>query len=125
MKKYTLMFLMAIFCLSSAFAQDAEKEYFDVSGKKATESQAYYYRVLETKPNLYKAYYMSGKLYFEGKIAEPLALEIETILSSNGWRRDSRTLFSNSGNSSKKSTPLCARVTSPGFGFAPPPIIDT
>lgn len=74
MKKYTLMIFLAIFSLLSAIAQDAEKEFFDVSGKKANESQAYYYRVLETKPDLYKAYYMSGKLYFEGKIADPSEL---------------------------------------------------
>ena len=65
------------------------------------------------------------KIKFEGKIADPRAREIETILSSRGCLSASNTLFSNSGNSSKKSTPLCASVTSPGFGFAPPPIIET
>src|SRR3989338_4855135 len=62
---------------------------------------------------------------FDGKIAEPLAREIETMLSSSGWRRDSITLFSNSGNSSRNKTPLCASVTSPGLGYVPPPTIET
>src|SRR3989344_4301374 len=61
----------------------------------------------------------------EGKTAEPLAREIETILSSSGWRRDSITLFSNSGNSSRNKTPRCASVTSPGLGYVPPPTLET
>src|SRR3990167_6612922 len=65
------------------------------------------------------------RIKFEGKIAVPLAREIETILSSSGWRRDSITLFSNSGNSSRNRTPLCASVTSPGLGYVPPPTIET
>ena len=32
--------------------------------------------------------------------------------------------FVNSGNSSRNSTPLCARDISPGFGTAPPPTSD-
>jgi hypothetical protein len=44
--------------------------------------------------------------------------------SSSGWRRISRTLRGNSGNSSRNSSPLCARLTSPGRGMpAPPPIM--
>ena len=31
------------------------------------------------------------KIKLEGKIAEPLAREMETILSSSGWRKDSKT----------------------------------
>src|SRR3989344_5688571 len=65
------------------------------------------------------------KIKLEGKTAVPLARDMETILSSSGWRRDSITRFSNSGNSSRKSTPRCASVTSPGLGYVPPPMIDT
>src|SRR3989344_2557654 len=60
----------------------------------------------------------------DGKIAEPLAREIETMLSSSGWRSDSITLLSNSGNSSRNKTPRCASVTSPGLGKVPPPISE-
>jgi hypothetical protein len=42
--------------------------------------------------------------------------------SSSGWRKTSRTWRRNSGNSSKKSTPLWASDTSPGMGTWPPPI---
>jgi hypothetical protein len=43
--------------------------------------------------------------------------------SSSGWRSISRTSRGNSGNSSRKSMPLCARLASPGRGMpAPPPI---
>src|SRR3989344_6580399 len=65
------------------------------------------------------------RIKLEGKMAEPLAREIETMLSSRGCRSDSITLFSNSGNSSKNKTPRCARVTSPGLGYVPPPISET
>src|SRR3989344_7660453 len=65
------------------------------------------------------------KIKLEGKTAVPLARDMETILSSSGWRKDSITRFSNSGNSSRKSTPRCASVTSPGLGYVPPPTIDT
>src|SRR3989338_7560372 len=56
------------------------------------------------------------KIKLDGKMAEPLAREMETMLSSSGCRSDSITLLSNSGNSSKNKTPRCANVTSPGFG---------
>src|SRR3990167_6857922 len=65
------------------------------------------------------------RIKLEGKTAVPLAREMETILSSSGWRKDSITLFSNSGNSSRNRTPRCARVTSPGLGKVPPPTIET
>ena len=48
-------------------------------------------------------------------------LEIVTVQSSSGCRRISRTLRGNSGNSSRNSTPLCARLTSPGRGEPEPP----
>ncbi len=41
--------------------------------------------------------------------------------SSSGWRSISRTLRGNSGSSSRNSTPLCARLTSPGRGVPEPP----
>ncbi len=66
MKKNYAILILTFFCVSALFAQ--EKEYFDVSGKKTEQSQAYYYRVLDTKPTFYKSYYLSGKLYFEGNI---------------------------------------------------------
>src|ERR1035441_3666945 len=43
--------------------------------------------------------------------------------SSSGWRSISRTSRGNSGNSSRKRMPFCARLASPGRGMpAPPPI---
>ena len=48
-----------------------------------------------------------------------------TTPSSRGWRRVSMADLSNSGSSSKNSTPLWAREISPGFGTAPPPVRDT
>ena len=47
-----------------------------------------------------------------------------TVRSSNGWRSISSTLRANSGSSSRKSTPLCARLTSPGRGMPEPPPIS-
>ena len=58
----------------------------------------------------------------EGKLRVLAALEMVTIPSSRGCRRTSRTCFLNSGDSSRKSTPLWARETSPGLGVFPPPI---
>ena len=40
-----------------------------------------------------------------------------TVPSSSGWRMTSSTLRGNSGSSSRKSTPLWARETSPGRGI--------
>ena len=48
-----------------------------------------------------------------------------TTPSSKGWRRVSMAALSNSGSSSKNSTPLWAREISPGLGTAPPPVRDT
>ena len=42
--------------------------------------------------------------------------------SSSGWRSASRVSRRNSGSSSRKRTPLCARLASPGRGGLPPPI---
>ena len=44
-----------------------------------------------------------------------------TTLSSMGCRRTSRTLWPNSGSSSKKSTPRWLSEISPGLGMRPPP----
>ena len=48
-----------------------------------------------------------------------------TIPSSNGPLSTSSVLLLNSGSSSKNSTPLCAKLISPGFGIFPPPTSDT
>ena len=49
------------------------------------------------------------------------AREIQTLPSSNGWRSASSALLRNSASSSRKSTPRCARLISPGRGTSPPP----
>ena len=41
--------------------------------------------------------------------------------SSSGWRNTSSVSRENSGSSSRNSTPLWARLTSPGRGWLPPP----
>ena len=56
-----------------------------------------------------------------GKTATPAARAIRTTPSSTGWRSTSRARRPNSGISSRKRTPLWARLTSPGRGSAPPP----
>ena len=58
----------------------------------------------------------------EGKVMLMSARDMVTLPSSSGWRSTSRTFFLNSGSSSRNSTPLCARLTSPGFGIVPPPM---
>src|SRR2546427_510880 len=50
------------------------------------------------------------------------ARAIVTTPSSIGWRNTSSTFLRNSGNSSRNNTPPCARLTSPGRGYEPPPI---
>ena len=45
-----------------------------------------------------------------------------TCRSSSGCRSDSRQDRLYSGSSSRKSTPLCDRLISPGLGLRPPPI---
>ena len=50
-----------------------------------------------------------------------IARLIVTFPSSSGWRSTSRVLRLNSGISSRKSTPLCAMLISPGCGGLPPP----
>ena len=59
-----------------------------------------------------------------GNCSDPLARETVISPSSSGWRRFSRTERENSANSSRKSTPRCARLISPGFGNVPPPTSD-
>ena len=49
-----------------------------------------------------------------GYATEPAARTTVTIPSSSGWRSVSRTSRWNSGSSSRKRTPLCARLISPG-----------
>src|SRR5882724_13170554 len=55
-----------------------------------------------------------------GNVTDIEARAIVTTPSSSGWRKTSRTWRRNSGNSSKKSTPLWASDTSPGIGTWPP-----
>ncbi|OPY06194.1 MAG: hypothetical protein A4E67_01597 [Syntrophaceae bacterium PtaB.Bin038] len=57
----------------------------------------------------------------DGKVAVTTERVIVTCPSSRGCRRTSSTLRLNSGSSSRNSTPLCARLISPGFGVWPPP----
>src|SRR6185437_15222196 len=61
----------------------------------------------------------------EGYSTENLARDIVMRRSSKGWRNTSRTERLNSGNSSRKSTPLCAKDISPGCGTPPPPTSAT
>ena len=56
-----------------------------------------------------------------GYSAVALARATVMVLSSKGWRRSSSTLRLNSAISSKKRTPLCAKLISPGLGEVPPP----
>ncbi len=58
-----------------------------------------------------------------GNAVAPCACAIVTTPSSSGSRRLSSTGRANSGSSSRKSTPRCARLTSPGRGTRPPPTI--
>jgi len=62
-----ISFCIAIICFS--FYSDAQtlKNYFDRSGKSASESNAYYFREKVEEPNKYKATYVSSSTpYFEG-----------------------------------------------------------
>ena len=60
-----------------------------------------------------------------GNVTEPAAREMVTTPSSSGWRSTSSTLRPNSGSSSRKSTPRCERLISPGLGQRPPPTRPT
>ena len=54
-----------------------------------------------------------------------LARDIVILWSSSGWRNTSNVCLLNSGNSSAKRTPLCAKDISPGCGLKPPPTSAT
>jgi hypothetical protein len=56
-----------------------------------------------------------------GKVVHRKARLMVTSPSSSGWRSTSRVLRLNLGISSRKSTPLCAMLISPGCGLVPPP----
>ena len=58
-----------------------------------------------------------------GNVAARPARTIATRPSSSGWRSASSTSRSNSGSSSRNSTPWSASVTSPGDSRGPPPTI--
>ena len=60
-----------------------------------------------------------------GHTTVPLARLTEMDPSSIGSRKASKTLRLNSGSSSKKRTPLCARLASPGARRDPPPTKET
>ncbi len=61
-------FLVIFFCYNFNYLQ-AQKLFFNKSGKSTSESLAYYYRVNNDKPNTYKCFYTSNdKLYFEGEL---------------------------------------------------------
>jgi hypothetical protein len=66
---------------------------------------------------------MAMSIKFDGKVTFCCALEMIILLSSNGCLRDYKAYLLNSGISSKNSTPLCARLISPGFRLWTPPII--
>ena len=57
-----------------------------------------------------------------GKLKLIAARAIVTVPSSSGCRNTSSTFRGNSGSSSRNSSPLWARLTSPGRGIIPPPI---
>ena len=50
----------------------------------------------------------------QGSVTVYFAREMVICLSSKGWRKVSSAERENSGSSSKKRTPLCARIISPG-----------
>ena len=56
-----------------------------------------------------------------GNVVEFSARLIVTWPSSSGWRSTSSVVRLNSGSSSRNSTPLWARLISPGVGVEPPP----
>ena len=69
-----------------------------------------------------QGFWAATKVNLAGKESVIEALEMVTTPSSMGCLRLSRTFFLNSGNSSRNSTPLWARLTWPGRGTVPPPI---
>ena len=60
-----------------------------------------------------------------GSVSVPAARVMVTKPSSSGWRSVSSADLSNSGSSSRNSTPLWASEISPGRGVPPPPASDT
>ena len=66
---------------------------------------------------------LKSRLYVAAGVLVLWALAIETRPVSTGWRRASKVARWNSGSSSRKSTPLCARLISPGLARSPPPTI--
>ena len=63
------------------------------------------------------------RIKLAGKVVEFVAREMVTLPCSKGCRNTSRLRRLNSGSSSRKSTPLLARLISPGVGMLPPPTI--
>jgi len=67
----------------------------------------------------------ASRIKFAGNVMRSFAREMWITPSSKGWRRVSRTCLGNSVISSRKRTPLWARVISPGLILVPPPTIAT
>src|SRR5258707_8811563 len=63
----------------------------------------------------------ASKIKRAGKLRVIFVRDKVTTFPSNGCRNCSITLRRNSGRSSKKRTPLCPKLTSPGFGVPDPP----
>ena len=79
----------------------------------------------ESSESVFAGFIAATIIQSAGKVTLPRARETVTTRSSSGCRSASSVRESNSGNSSRKRTPLCASVTSPAFGNAPPPTIAT
>ena len=71
-----------------------------------------------------QAFMAATSMNCAGKATAALALQTTTRPSSSGWRRLSSTARGNSANSSRKRTPRCAQLISPGRSLAPPPPIS-
>ena len=56
-----------------------------------------------------------------GYVTRPAVRTMETVPFSIGWRKTSKASTRNSGSSSRNSTPLCAKLNSPGIGIPCPP----
>lgn len=56
-----------------------------------------------------------------GYVTRPAVRTMETVPFSIGWRKTSKASTRNSGSSSRNSTPLCAKLNSPGIGMPCPP----
>ena len=67
MNKFFLITLLLSISTLTFSQNTTTKIFFDKSGKATTEALAYYYRTIES-PAYYKSFYLTGTIYFEGKI---------------------------------------------------------